>query len=366
MSLEGKGFFIWKIRDCEAGNPENIAAIAKQAGLQHVLIKIADGVFAYNKDRNNDRDLVPPVVEALRAQGISVWGWHYIYGNHPISEANIAAERVKELGLDGYVIDAEIEFEQPGKANAAQRYIDRLRTELPNLPLALSSFRFPSFHPRFPWSVFLEKIDINMPQVYWEQAHNPAVQLRRVVKEFKNLNPVRPVIPTGPAYKAGGWSPTVSDTNEFLNTCKTLKFTGANFFSWDECRDYLLPIWSSIADYVWNQAPVTTDFAHLLIAALNTHDPVSILSLYLPDAVHINFARTVTGTEAIRGWYNTFFNQMLPGAKFSLSGFSGTDNTRHIHWTAVSSKGKVTNGNDTIGLLDGKIAYHYTFFSVKK
>ena len=42
--------------------------------------------------------------------------------------------------------------------------------------------------------------NIAMPQVYWEQSHNPAQQLERTVKEYNNPALVgfpRPVIPTG-------------------------------------------------------------------------------------------------------------------------------------------------------------------------
>lgn len=33
-------------------------------------------------------------------------------------------------------------------------------------------------------------------------------------------------------------------------------------------------------------------------------------------------------------------------------------------WTASSSKGDVHNGNDTIGMVDGKISYHYSDFLI--
>jgi hypothetical protein len=33
-------------------------------------------------------------------------------------------------------------------------------------------------------------------------------------------------------------------------------------------------------------------------------------------------------------------------------------------WTALSSKAMVRNGNDTLGILKGKISYHYSFFIV--
>jgi len=55
---------------------------------------------------------------------------------------------------------------------------------------------------------------------------------------------------------------------------------------------------------------------------------------------------------------------VLPNATFELTGYSGTGNSRHLTWTATSSAGQVTNGNDTFGLMNGKIGYHYTFFTV--
>jgi len=55
---------------------------------------------------------------------------------------------------------------------------------------------------------------------------------------------------------------------------------------------------------------------------------------------------------------------MLPSASFKITGVTGTGNSRHISWTATSSRGNITNGSDSLGLLDGKIAYHYSNFSI--
>ena len=43
MGLTGKGFWIWKIPNCESSNVESIANLAQAAHLSHVLVKIADG-----------------------------------------------------------------------------------------------------------------------------------------------------------------------------------------------------------------------------------------------------------------------------------------------------------------------------------
>ena len=107
MALEGKGMFVWKAPRIEGGNPKAAAAVAKGAGFTHVLVKIANGPYIYNGTWNDPTDYTTPLVDALRNMGIKVWGWHYVYGDDPVGEANIAIRRINQYNLDGYVIDAE-------------------------------------------------------------------------------------------------------------------------------------------------------------------------------------------------------------------------------------------------------------------
>ncbi len=105
------------------------------------------------------------------------------------------------------------------------------------------------------------------------------------------------------------------------------------------------------------------DICEKYMVALNSRDPNQIANLYIPTAVHITSASTIQGLDAIRTWYTTLFNQILPNPTFTLTGFSGSGSSRHFTWTATSSLGRVQNGNDTFGLINDKIAYHYTFFT---
>lgn len=365
MVLQGKGFFVWKVRDCENGDSQAIATQAAQSGLTHLLVKIADGTYSYNIDPSGV-DMVPSIVSACHAQGILVYGWQYIYGADPVGEANKAIQRVQQTGVDGFVIDVEKEFKEPGKNQAAQKYMDRLRAAFPNLPLALSSYRFPSYHPQIPWGIFLERCDLNMPQVYWVQAHNPAEQLERCVREFQAMTPYRPIVPTGSAYKSGGWQATPDEVNAFLDKALQLNLSGANFWEWANCRTYISEVWRAIARFEWPGGPAARDIVQQYIDSLNARDVTQVVNLYNPNAVHINAARTIQGTTAIRSWYQSLLTQVLPDATFTLTGYSGTGNSRHFNWTATSPDGKVSNGSDTFGLLDGKIGYHYTFFDVVK
>ncbi len=372
MSLVGKGFYIWKISRCEGGDVQAIATVAAQAGLTHILVKIADGTGAYNYDWRRRRDLVPPLVQALRAKGIAVWGWQYVYGDDPVNEARIAVTRMRALGLDGFVIDAEVEYK--GRHAAARTYMQHLRAGLPNTPIALSSFRFPSYHPRFPWREFLERVDINMPQVYWVRAHNPAAQLRRSVAEFQRLQPWRPIIPTGSAYKGFGWQPTAAEMTAFLHTAQELGLSAANFWEWYATRAQLPPsVWQAIAAYDWGVStppppppppPPDQDIVDRYFAALNQHDAAAVAALHTENAVLVQPQGTLTGREAIRQWYETFFQAIAPQGAFIVTQRSGSGHVRHFSWQGAAAGPKVLQGRDTLGLLDDHIAYHYTYFTV--
>jgi hypothetical protein len=360
--LQGKGFFIWKIPSCENGDPQAIASLALEARMTHVMIKIADGVNSYNIYEGVD--LVPPVARKLRELGIQIFGWHYVCGNNPLGEANKAIERVQTLQLDGYVIDAEGPYKERGKAAAAKKFMDRLREGLPDKPVALSSYRYPSYHPQLPWREFLERCDFNMPQVYWMFSHNAGEQLTRCVREFQSLTPQRPIIPTGAAFKERGWKPEPAEIMDFLETAQRLNLPAANLYSWDSCRAYLPDIWKTSSEYDWFAPPTPGDITEQYIKALNTRDPDQVLKLYNSNAVHITAARSVQGFQDMRIWFQALFFSLLPNAKFVHTGFSGTGNSRHLTWTATSDMGAVHNGNDTFGLYKGKITYHYSFFTI--
>jgi hypothetical protein len=361
MSLKGKGFMIWKVRDCEGGNPTLIASEAQKAGLTHVLIKIADGTNPYNIDNNVDK--VPPVLQALHSKGIETWGWHYVYGDNPVAEAQMAISRVKNLGLTGYIIDAEAEYKLPGRETNARAFMSELRKSLPNLPVALSSYRFPTLHREFPWAAFLEKCNFNMPQVYWVNVHNPDAQLQRTIREFQAMNPYRPIMPTGPVYRYGDWEPTPADMVEFLNATRVYNLSAANFFTWDY-RSYLSSLWDAISSYAWGNTPSPQEIPILYMQALNTHDLAKVGGLYRNDAVHVTAAQTVQGITPISSWHQNLFTNILPNALFTLTGTSGSGNSWHFTWKAASSFGTVLNGNDTLGILNGKIVYHYSYFTV--
>jgi hypothetical protein len=366
MSLYGKGYFLWKIPHVMGGDPAAIAAKAEDAGLSHVLIKIADGAdWVYNYNYDDEVDLVPPVRDALREAGMFVWGWHYVRGDDPVAEAHLAVQRMRELNLDGYVIDAEGEYKERGKTAAARRFMEELRDGLPKTPIAFSSYRFPLQHPSIPFDTFLEKCDYAMPQVYFEQAHNPESQIQRSVDQYMSLEQAKPIISTGPAYSNEGWTPTADEITRFMVKVKELGQPAVNFWSFDYVlRSSMVDIWHAIASFDWPFEPPKSDLVEQLIGRMNQRDNMYVSGLYHDNAAHITGARAVVGRDAIAQWYNVVFTQLLPDATFELTGKSGTGNSRHFTWTATSQNGEVLDGNDTLGIRDGSIQYHYTYFTI--
>lgn len=370
MVLQGKGSWIWKIPQCEGGDANAIATVAQNCGFSHILIKIADSSKAYNYNKTTGADLIPAVVDALRAKGISVWGWHYVYGYDPAGEAAIAISQCKKYNLDGYVIDAEVEYTQAGREAVARTFMNSIRSALPSTPMALSTFRWPSYHGNFPYNAFLEKCDYAMPQVYWMSAHNPVYDLSRSFREFSALSAAKPVIPTGPAFYESGWGPTAAEVKDFLDCAKSLGCTAANIYSWDDSRKPLPEVWNMVANYSWpapsNPVTPSNDILDKFMNMLNTMDYDKALDIYADDAVHITAERTVQGKAQIRGFYGLLLTNALNDGVFRVTSQTRNNETRHFTWTCDSYRGHVYDGSDTIGIKDGKITYHYTHFTISE
>ncbi len=99
---------------------------------------------------------------------------------------------------------------------------------------------------------------------------------------------------------------------------------------------------------------------------MNQHDPVFVAGLYKDNAAHVTGERTVVGRSYVEQWYRSLFTELVPNATFKLTGKSGTGRTRHFTWEASNKQTLIVDGNDTLGLIDGRIQYHYTYFTIQK
>ena len=304
-----------------AGSPERwawarrVAAKAKAAGVTAVLIKVADGQRPYNvrwKDtvgkygkknqvyyNSTQADAVddlPELVEAFHELGIRVIGWQFVYLGNEEAQAMMAIRRMRELKLDGWVVNAEFSHKsfyereetiiegkkkkkvkkqyeytrpQPDMLESVDAYMLPMRAETSRLGiwLGLSTYKYPSSHPSFPFAAFLQYCDVNLPQVYplgdlRSNAHS--LQLAKSLKEYRAISET-PIYPTGAACSEGGWLATAAQVTDFFEACEREGLEAAGLWEWSQ-MDNTMPLpwvsrpelWKAMADYVWpgDESPV--------------------------------------------------------------------------------------------------------------
>ena len=175
----------------------------------------------------------------LHANGLKVCAWQYVYGTNPAGEAELGARAVAD-GADCLVIDAESEYE--GHYAAAQTYIADLRAKIgPAYPLGLASFPYVSYHPSFPYSVFLgpNGAQYNAPQMYWKDI-GTSVDTVYANTYIANRIYGRPLFPLGQTY--GGVSS--AEVLRFREEAVDYGATGVSFWDWQETPTAL---WTTLA-----------------------------------------------------------------------------------------------------------------------
>jgi peptidoglycan hydrolase-like protein with peptidoglycan-binding domain len=225
-AFQGNGMWIWEAQRSDGGDAVAIAARARAAGMSTVFVKSSDGATSRWAQFN------PAFVAALKAQGLKVCAWQFVYGNDPAREAALGADAVAS-GADCLVIDAESQYE--GKYAAAQQYMTALRTAVgPAYPIGLTSFPYVDYHPRLPYSVFLGPggAQANLPQVYWKDIGGTvdAVSARTVAQ---NRIYGTPIAPLGQTYG----NPSAVDLARFRSLWAAYGSAGLSWWSWQATGD---------------------------------------------------------------------------------------------------------------------------------
>jgi hypothetical protein len=191
-AVDGRGMWIWYLSHSSGGSPARIAAQAKRHGVSTVFVKAADGRARWGQFSRR-------LVTSLKARGLKVCAWQFVYGRYPRTEADRGVQAAR-AGADCLVIDAEGQYE--GRYVSAQTYMRRLRARVgPDFELALTSFPYVYYHPALPYSVFLgpNGAQDNLPQMYWKTI---GVSTDRIYQVTWTYNSVygRPIYPLGQTY----------------------------------------------------------------------------------------------------------------------------------------------------------------------
>lgn len=263
------------------GTIQQIVDALRYMGISGVSLKVANGYLVLSG--------LEELIAALRAAGIAVGGWHYIYcgvrftssteyvltGVTPEMEADTSLAAISRYGLDWFEIDAEREFKVWNQASRAARYMNRLKGSV-QVPVGLTSYRFPSLHMTFPWRTFFTTaggVSYVMPQVYWQPPapnRGPVAELDRCEIEYRNLwesiglSPIPEIIPAGREYIGDGYptpGPTAQEVSAFLDTAKNNGSRGASFWALDFLRLHTggEERMAAIRSFPWGTPPAPVD-----------------------------------------------------------------------------------------------------------
>jgi len=284
-AFEGQGMWIWYVSQSDGGSVASIVAQAHAAGVTTLFIKSSDGSSNYWSQFS------PQLVAELHANGLKVCAWQYVYGSNPAGEAELGAEAVAN-GADCLVIDAESEYE--GRYAAAQTYIDDLRAKVgANYPLGLASFPYVSYHPTFPYSVFLGPggAQYNAPQMYWKDI---GVSVDTVYANTYIANRIyaRPIFPLGQTY--GGVS--AADLLRFREEAVDYGAGGLSFWDWQETGSIG---WSTLAAPLAPLTSVTPDSSYPELSKGSKGDPVLWMQEHLAGAIPTQETTGIFGSQTL-------------------------------------------------------------------
>jgi hypothetical protein len=218
----GRSMWIWELSSSNDGSLASIIATAHQHGIGTLIIKSSDGVDMWSQ-------FTPQLVSSLHAGGLRACAWQYVYGIHPIEEAQLGAAAVRD-GANCLLIDAESEYE--GKYAQAQTYMTELRNLVgPNFPVGLAGFPYVDFHPAFPYSVFLGPggAQYNVPQMYWKDIGTTTDAVFAHTYSFNRIYG-RPISPLGQVYN----SPPAHQIVRFRELSRVYGATGVGWWDWQE------------------------------------------------------------------------------------------------------------------------------------
>jgi hypothetical protein len=231
-AFDGNGMWIWYVSKSSNGTAAGIIAQAQQYGVNTVFVKSSDGTSYWSQ-------FSPTFVSTLKAAGLHVCAWQFVYGKSPDVEASLGAQAAQS-GADCLVIDAEGQYE--GLYAQAQTYINDLRAAIgPDYPVGLASFPYVDYHPSLPYSVFLgpNGAQYNVPQVYWKAIGTSVDTALAHTYEWNSIYG-RQIFPLGQLYN----NPPTADIQRFRALSAGYGAPGVSWWSWQSASS---AGWAAIA-----------------------------------------------------------------------------------------------------------------------
>jgi len=313
------GLFVWHIQDCLP--LDQLLMLCSTYNISALCVKVADGTFKFNqvdakgKQTGNDSYLKGVWIKTLEEGGIEVHGWIYPYSLPAVSpgtQAKVAVERVKTLGLRSLKLDIEEAAgagwkTSPYRYSSAKTYMEGLKGLPSGHPVGMCSYRYPTAHPTLPWKEFLraDRMTHVAQQCYWVGAHNPGSQLLKSVSEYDDIR-VLPQEPLGAMYSTPSWSPTPADIANFIQT--GISQLGIEMF-W---------FWSLDSVVAKNRYDLLEPAASLLGTPSQAPSLTPFYFRVKPGVLHLE-------VKAGPGQYHPKVGSLPPGEVVALGDIDGTD-----------------------------------------
>ena len=247
----GKGDWIWLMSSAQTAlgvsSVQGVIDYEKNKGMKWIVVKCAQ-TGTWMTQFNTD------LVTRAHNAGLQIFGYERCFGNDVTAEAN-AGKKCLSLGADGFIIDAEIEYE--GKKSQATQMMNILRTSYPNAFIAHAPFPYIDYHQSLPYVEFGKQCDAVMPQCYWKAIGvTPAKMVQDLDAQWTkwqntwisqgNAAAVKPIVPIAQGYD----NVPASEITAFANALKASTapataggYKGVSFWS---CQHHNASQWTAI------------------------------------------------------------------------------------------------------------------------
>jgi hypothetical protein len=222
----GKGDWIYVLSQAEAKLGGNVSVVHDQAsliafeksqGMNFLVVKAGEGAKIFPSA--NAPQFTLRLVDRVHAAGMYIFGYTRSYGKNIPGELSIITNALR-MGADGYVIDAEEEWESkylPNNKADAVLLLAPIKAMYPNKFLAHSPFMYIHLHRTFPYLEFGLYCDAVMPQAYWRNFGLTGAKCVADMDEDwrtwqdsltgPNRNAIKPLVPI-----AQGFNPAIFNT----------------------------------------------------------------------------------------------------------------------------------------------------------
>ncbi|MBF2075027.1 MAG: peptidoglycan-binding protein [Synechococcales cyanobacterium C42_A2020_086] len=214
MNGHPHGAWIWVLSNIQADYLNKLV----EQHVKRVYLKVFDGK---SRPMFWDFQCSPDVIKQFKSRGIEVYGWGYHYGTADVKTQTSAVQQALNCGLDGYILDVEVEVENKATHPNVEELLKALKPVVPTGALGYTSFGHPGFHPNVPWKILDTYCDLAFPQIYFEKFRFGATnadEVQACIKAHKDLGLKKLLLPIWGSESDAANPASAGELQFFLNS----------------------------------------------------------------------------------------------------------------------------------------------------